>query len=261
MVQQRAFRKARGARGILDHHGIGRLDVGERDGLVVAGGDEGGPVVEADDLAKLRAARRDLAHRLQHRIAAERIDHEYAGRAGLLQHIFDFVGPEAGIDGDQHHAGEPGAEFQHDPFGQVLRPDRDPFARLEAAEQSARGALRFAVEFGIGPLAAQRRIGDAGNQCDPVRRGACGLFEQAAERDIAHRGDRRSRDVGYGQSHCSLPSRLFAELDQQWHRRGPLQPCTKNFEGTLRHAEGMLADGESRSFVRVRSRARAAQRE
>jgi hypothetical protein len=160
MMQQGAFRKARGPRGVLDHHGIAGLDVGKR-GVVVAGGDEGCPVVKADDLAQLLAARRDLAHGLQHRIAAEGADHEHAGRAGLLQHIFDFVGPETGIDGHQHHAGQPGAEFQHDPFGQVLRPDRDPFARLEAAEQSARGALRLAVELGIGPLPAQRRIGEA----------------------------------------------------------------------------------------------------
>ena len=71
MMQQRAFRKAGGARRILDHHGIAGFDVGKRDALVVAGGDEGRPVVEADDLAKLRAARRNLAHRLQHRIAAK----------------------------------------------------------------------------------------------------------------------------------------------------------------------------------------------
>ena len=137
------------------------FDVGKRDALVVAGGDEGRPVVEADDLAKLRTARRNLARRLQHRVAAKGIGDEHAGRAGLLQHIFDFLDPEAGIDGDQHHAREPGAEFQHDPFRQVLRPDRDPLARLEAAEQGARGALRLGVEFGIGPLAAKRGIRDA----------------------------------------------------------------------------------------------------
>ena len=50
MMQQRAFRKAGGARGILDHHGIGRFDRGKRDALAVAGGDEGRPVVETDDL-------------------------------------------------------------------------------------------------------------------------------------------------------------------------------------------------------------------
>ena len=58
MMQQRTFWKARGARGILDHHWIGRFDGGKRDALVVAGGDEGRPVVEADDLAKFRATRR-----------------------------------------------------------------------------------------------------------------------------------------------------------------------------------------------------------
>src|SRR5882757_8627532 len=51
-------------------------------------------------------------------------------------------------------ARKPGAEFQHDPFRQVLRPDRDPLARLEASEQGARGALRLGMEFKIGPLPA-----------------------------------------------------------------------------------------------------------
>jgi hypothetical protein len=126
----------------------------------------------------------NLAYRLQHRIAAEGSDDEHAGRAGLLQHIFQFVGPEAGIDGDQHHAGQPCAEFEHDPFGQVLRPDRDPLARLEAVEQGARRALRFGVELGIGPLAAKRGIGDAGDQREPVGRRPRGLFEQLPERDV-----------------------------------------------------------------------------
>ena len=90
MMQQRALRKARGAGGILDHHRIGRLHGGKPDDPVVAGGDEGRPVVERDDLAQFAAARRDLARRLQHRIAAKRGHHEHAGRARLLQHIFDF---------------------------------------------------------------------------------------------------------------------------------------------------------------------------
>src|ERR1019366_7472033 len=121
------------------------LDRGKCDARIVAGGDEGRPVVEADDLPKLGAAWRNLAHRLQHWIAAEDIDDEYAGRAGLLEHIFEFAGPETGIDRDQHHAREPRAEFEHDPFGQVLRPDGDPLARLEAAEQGPRRALRLRV--------------------------------------------------------------------------------------------------------------------
>ena len=84
-----------------------------------------------------------------------------AGRAGLLQHIFDFVGPEAGIDGDQHHAGQSGAELEHDPFGQIVRPYRDPLAGPESRKQSARGALSFRIKFRIRPLAAKRRVGDA----------------------------------------------------------------------------------------------------
>ena len=43
MAQQRAFGKARRARGVLDHHGIVGADVGQLDACVVAGGDEGCP--------------------------------------------------------------------------------------------------------------------------------------------------------------------------------------------------------------------------
>jgi hypothetical protein len=37
----------------------------------------------------------------------------------LLQDVFDFIGAEGRIDGDQHDAGEAGAEFQHHPFGRL----------------------------------------------------------------------------------------------------------------------------------------------
>ena len=122
----------------------------------------------------------------QHRIAAEFLDHEHAGRARLVQDVFEFVGAKAGIDGDQDDAGHRRAELDHDPFGNVVRPDRHPLARLETAAQGTRRALRLNVELRIGPLAPIGRIRNAGDQRDPVGRGPCGLFEQLAERDVAH---------------------------------------------------------------------------
>ena len=134
------------------------------DALVVAGGDERIPVVEADDLAQFGAVRRHRLHRLQHRVAAKAVDDEDAGRARLLQHILDFAGAKGRVDGDENHAGHAGAEFEHHPFRQVLRPDGNALARLEARQQRAGGALDFAIELRVGPLAAQCGIGVAGNQ-------------------------------------------------------------------------------------------------
>jgi hypothetical protein len=105
----------------------------------------------------------------------------------LFQHIFDFPGPETGIDGNQHHARHRRAEFKHHPLGEILRPHRDPLTRPEMGQQCARGALRLGMELRIGPLPALRRIGGARDQRDPVRRRVRCLFEQAAERDVAHR--------------------------------------------------------------------------
>ena len=147
-------------------------------------------------------------HRFQHRIAAERRHHEDAGRAGLLQHIFDLVGPKTRIDGDQHHPGHRGAELHHHPFRQIIRPDGDPLARLEAAEQGARGALRLGVKLRIRPLAARRGVGDTRNQREPVRRRPRGLLQQLAERDVADGGG-NTRDVRFLQGHC-LSHGVFA---------------------------------------------------
>src|SRR3954452_22866897 len=44
-----------------------------------------------------------------------------------------------GLTGDQNQSGQAGTEFEHDPFGQIVRPYRNPLAGPEAREQSARG--------------------------------------------------------------------------------------------------------------------------
>ena len=105
-----------------------------------------------------------------------------------------------------------GAELHHHPFRQIVGPDRDPLARLEAAGEGARGALRLAVKLGIGPLAARGRIHDARNQREPVRRRGCGLLQQLAERDVADGGTSGACDVGFLQSH-RFSHRVFYRLD------------------------------------------------
>ena len=197
MTEQGAFRKARRARGVLDHDGVVGTDGGQLDARVVAGGDEGIPVVEADDLAQFGAVRRHRLHRLQHRIAAEAVDDEDAGRARLLQHIFDLPGAKGRVHGDQNHARHAGAEFKHHPFREVLRPDRDAFARLEARQQRASGALRLAVELRVGPLTAQFWIGDACDQGQAIGRRLSGLAQEVAERHLPYGRRRRSCDVRF----------------------------------------------------------------
>ena len=170
MAEQGAFRKARGARGVLDHDGIVGTDGRQLDALVVARGDEGVPVVEADDLAQFRAVRRHRLHRLQHRVAAKAVDDEDAGRARLLQHILHLARAKGRVHGNEDHARHAGAEFEHHPFREVLRPDGNALARLEARQQRAGGALGFAIKLRVGPLTAQFWVGDARNQGQAIGR-------------------------------------------------------------------------------------------
>ena len=64
----------------------------------------------------------------------------------------------------------PGAELQHHPFREVLRPDRDALARLESGQQRACGALDLPVELRIGPLPPQLWIGNARDQGQAIGR-------------------------------------------------------------------------------------------
>ena len=175
------------------------------DALVVARGDESIPVVEADDLAQLGAVRRHRLHRLQHRIAAKAVDDEDAGRARLLQHILHLPRAKGRVHGDEDHAGHAGAEFEHHPFREVLRPDRNALARLEARQQRAGGALGFAIELRVGPLTAQFWIGDARDQGQAIGRRLSRLAQEVAERHLPHRRRGRPCDVRLRQCHQILP--------------------------------------------------------
>ena len=158
-----------------------------------------------DDLAQLGAVRRHRLHRLQHRVAAKTVDDEDAGRARLLQHIFDFPGAKGRVHGDEDHAGHAGAEFEHHPFREVLRPDGNALARLEARQQRAGGALGFAIKLRVGPLPAQFWIGDACNQGQAIGRRLSRLAQEIAERHLPHRRRGGSCDVRLRQCHQILP--------------------------------------------------------
>ena len=156
---------------------------------------------KADDLAQFGAVRRHRLHRLQHRVAAKTADDEDAGRARLLQHIFDFPGAKGRVHGDEDHARHAGAEFEHHPFREVLRPDGNALARLEARQQRAGGALGFAIKLRVGPLTAQFWIGDACNQGQAIGRRLSRLAQEIAERHLPHRRRGGSCDVRLRQCH------------------------------------------------------------
>ena len=212
MTEQGALRKACRARGVLDHDGIVGADGRQLDVCVVARGDESIPVVEADDLAQFGAVRRHRLHRLQHRVAAKAVDDEDAGRARLLQHIFDFPGAKGRVHGDENHARHAGAEFEHHPFRKVLRPDGNALARLEARQQRAGGALGLAVELRVGPLTAQFWVGDARDQGQAIGRSLGRLAQEVAERHLPYRRRRRACDVRLRQCHQILPGPGTAPL-------------------------------------------------
>ena len=205
MTEQGALRKARGARGVLDHDGIVGTDGRQCDALVVARRDERIPTVEADDLAQLGAVRRHRLHRLQHRVAAKTVDDEDAGRARLLQYILHFLGAKRRVDGDEHHARHAGAELEHHPFREVLRPDGNALARPKARQQRAGGALGFAIELRVGPLTAQLRIGDACNQGQPIGCRFSRPAQEVTERHLPYGRRRWACDVRLRQCHKVLP--------------------------------------------------------
>ena len=148
---------------------------------------------------------RHRLHRLQHRVAAKTVDDEDAGRARLLQHIFHLPRAKRRVHGDEDHARHAGAEFEHHPFRDVLRPDGNALARLEARQQRAGGALGFAIELRVGPLTAQFWVGDARNQGQAIGRRLGRLAQEIAERHLPHRRRRRACDVRLRQCHQILP--------------------------------------------------------
>ena len=75
-----------------------------------------------------------------------------------------------------------------------------PVRRFVPDTSTAKWAFSLARQ----PDITARRLGVLGVEAGRILTGTSTV--------APHRGDRRSRDIGYGQSHCSLPNRLFAEL-------------------------------------------------
>ena len=71
MMQHGAFRKTRGAGGVLDHHGIVGSDIRKFAGRRAGRIEELVPLVEADHIAQFGALRPDRLDGGEHGIAAE----------------------------------------------------------------------------------------------------------------------------------------------------------------------------------------------
>jgi hypothetical protein len=199
MVQHGALRETRRTRGVLDHHSIVRIDhwqIGRRAG---SGVQEISPLVESDHLAEIRTVRSDLLDGGEHRIAPERCRDHDARRLRLVEHILDFLLPEAWVDRDQNKPGHCRAELHHDPLRYVRRPDGDALAGFEPAQQCVRSSLRVGIELGIRPPAPGSAIGNPGNQRQAVGSGLGGPSEQAPEGEITYLGLPRAHRVRHRQ--------------------------------------------------------------
>jgi hypothetical protein len=73
----------------------------------------------------------------------------------LPEQVVDLLAPERGVDRDQNRADLGERKLQHDPFGNVGRPNRDPLARLDAERQQAAGDFaRLDFQLREGPSRA-----------------------------------------------------------------------------------------------------------
>jgi hypothetical protein len=201
MVKKRTLGKASGPGRVLDL----RRAVGSHRREARRRGSAGEEILEAlerDHLTQLGQPVPDLADQPRHRVAAETVDVEEAYRPRLAQHVVELARLIGGIDGDDHQPREAGTELEDQPFGEIGRPERDPFARREAREQGARGALRIGEQRPVGPgpaLAVGESPGD--------HRDAIG---SRVGRGAQHRTDRGLLDPVRG---VGRPERSI-----EWHR-------------------------------------------
>jgi hypothetical protein len=80
----------------------------------------------------------------------ELINQEEGCNIGLFQHIFKFVGPERGVDVDQHRSHGSGRKLNQDPFWPVRGPNSDMLARVNAERHERTGRpLNLSREFRI----------------------------------------------------------------------------------------------------------------
>ena len=159
VVQDGALGRAGGARGVEDQRGVAGIDVRERD--VGGAGQERVPVGEGDDLAQCGSSTRTPAS------IPAMSDPRYSG-TGRRRATFDVPSTcassrsrSAGLTVTTVMPGQARRELQDHPLRQVVGPDGDALAGLEAGEQRAGGALGLVEQLArrsmSGALACPRR--------------------------------------------------------------------------------------------------------
>jgi hypothetical protein len=88
------------------------------------------------------------------------------------------------VHGDERDPGQSRGEFEQDPFGNVVGPDRDAFAGLEAAQERPGRSFGLLEQLGVGPAPAVGRAGDALDQGGRLAGVGRGLAQQLADRHV-----------------------------------------------------------------------------
>ena len=194
------------ARGEQDLRRARRIDL--RQPPAVSRRAEAVPLVHRDHLAQPGQPIAHLGQDRRQRVAAVSGGEEDPGRAGVPEHVREFVGLVGRVDGHQRQAGQPGGEFQQHPFGTVAGPHRDRVAGLETRQQRMRGALSLGQQVVVGPL-PPGRAGITGYQRRLVGGTFGGGAQDAADRSVQHRCAGVSRPVGRGQGRVRHGDRSF----------------------------------------------------
>ena len=136
MVEHGALGEPGGARRVQQGSSVARPDL--RQGRLSGSGrrEEALPLGEQDGLAKVRQPGTDGLQGLRHRVGAVRRQEEQSRGAGLSQHVLEFCRGVGRVDRYQHQARQGGPILEDHPFGDVGRPDRYVFARLEAGQEA-----------------------------------------------------------------------------------------------------------------------------
>ncbi len=186
MVQDRALRQAGGARRVLDLCRVGRADPRQALGGRAARA-ELLPVAEQHNLAQPgQFAAHGVQQVSQGRAAVPR-DQEDPVRLRLAEHVGQLFRAQRRVHGDDRNPGQPRGELEQDPFRNVVGPDRDAFAGLEAAQERPRRSFGLLEYLGVGPAPAVGRAGGALDQGGRLGGVGHGLAQQLTDRHVQDR--------------------------------------------------------------------------
>jgi len=98
--------------------------------------------------------------------------------------VRQFLGSQRRVDGHDRDPGQGRGVLKQDPFGDVVRPHRDPLPRLEPAQQRPRRLLCLGEHLGVGPAAPGSRVWGALDQGDRIGCSGGRVTQQVAHRHL-----------------------------------------------------------------------------